>query len=110
MKLGYFKGVFNKGCIHAYNFIEDHAMLFLLGFILMAMAGMVHAEDDAGVKDYGAKILPAVKKTFGAGSTFETVGYIAEVGVCMVNYVMSQNVKWFIGAFLLPIFTYAFFG
>lgn len=95
----------------AHSFIEEHSLVIFIGIILCLMSGVVSADDskDAG-KDYGAKLLPAVKKTFGSGSSFESMSYIAQVGVCMYKYISSQNIVWFLGCFLLPMFSYAFFN
>ena len=91
-----------------YSFLERYGWVILVGFSLCLMSGLVHAEETDGAKDYGAGILKGVKATFGSGSTFETVSYIAEGVICIFQYVMTQNVKWFVGLFILPIVTYAF--
>ena len=96
----------------AHSFIEEHSLVIFIGIILCLMSGMASADEppaDVG-KDYGAKLLPAVKKTFGSGSAFESIAYIAQVGTCIFKYVSTQNIVWFLGCFILPIFTYAFFN
>lgn len=89
---------------------SQKSQLFVLAtaIVLMVFSSLLHAADQGQAVDHLAGIKPGVKSTFGHGSTFEWLIYIAQAAVCSWRYLSTQNIAWFVGMPLIMVFTYVY--